>query len=300
MKRQTTLILGLIATLTLSGCSLFSGPGYTTRTGTSSSLVDYLYPEGEVPPETDGSVPYLSLPLTVGIAYVPAYHSTYDISEATKMTLLEDVRGEFEKLDYVDEIRIIPDTYLRSTKGVTGMQQVARMYDVDVMALVSYDQVAVSEENKASFLYWTIVGAYFIDGNNNEVQTFVDTAVFDVNTAKLLFRAPGADTNQGRSTIIESNRDLRTRGEESFTTAVHTMTDNLSFELVRFEERVQERPDTVQVEWKEGYSGTGIGSYDSWFLAALAAFAIAIRGLSVCTGARALVSGSVNPDRHRL
>ena len=59
------------------------------------------------------------------------------------------------------------------------------------MALVSYDQVANTSEKTSSLLYWTIVGAYVVKGNKNDVQTFVDTAVFDMATRKLLFRAPG-------------------------------------------------------------------------------------------------------------
>ncbi|MEQ1704159.1 MAG: Ig-like domain repeat protein, partial [Ilumatobacteraceae bacterium] len=51
-------------------------------------------------------------------------------------------------------------------------------YGLDVIALVSYDQVAHSAETTSSFLYWTIVGAYVVKGNKNDVQTFVDTAVF--------------------------------------------------------------------------------------------------------------------------
>ncbi len=50
----TTLIFALIA-----GCtSLWMGPGYEkTRTGASSSLVDFLYPNGEEPPAVDERLP---------------------------------------------------------------------------------------------------------------------------------------------------------------------------------------------------------------------------------------------------
>ena len=81
------------------------------------------------------------------------------------MQLLENVKAEFVDREYIEYIEVIPDTYLRSSRGINGMQQVARLYGVDVMALVSYDQVAVSEDNPSSFLYWTIVGVISDQGH---------------------------------------------------------------------------------------------------------------------------------------
>ena len=227
------------------------------RQGSSSSLVDYLYPDGSVPPEVDTSVPTLQLPLRVGIAFVPGQSSYGTISEATKMRLLEDVKAEFVDRDYISHIEVIPDTYLRSSKGVQGMQQVARLYGADIMALVSYDQVAVTEENASGFLYWTIVGAYVIKATSNEVQTFVDTAVFDVKTARLLFRAPGADTMSDRSTLVEAGEVVRKTRDASFANAMDQMTVNLTAELDGFSERVRQDPTVAQTEWKPGYSGGG-------------------------------------------
>ncbi|MDP6436251.1 MAG: rhombotarget lipoprotein [Gammaproteobacteria bacterium] len=206
MVKRLSVILAVGSAIVLASCTSFwqAGAG-GVRGGVSSSLVDYLYPKGEVPPDFDETVPQLELPLRVGIAFVPQTgREQSPISEATKAELLAKVKDAFITLDYIQHIEAIPDTYLRSSKGFEGMQQVARLYGVDVMALVSYDQVAVSEDKKSSMLYWTIVGAYIIEGTKNEVQTFVDTAVFDVKTRKLLFRAPGIDKHQSESTAIES------------------------------------------------------------------------------------------------
>ena len=226
--RYRILILAAFIVLLLAGCSSFWNLGGETRSGVSSSLVDYLYPAGEVPPDVEDRIPYLELPLRVGIAFVPNQGGRSPISEATKMQLLENVKAEFVEREYIEHIEIIPDTYLRSSRGITGMQQVARLYGVDVMALVSYDQVAVSEDNPASFLYWTIVGSYVIKATSNEVQTFVDTAVFDVKTARLLFRAPGLDKSTDRSTLVESGEVVRKTRDASFAQAMEGMTQNLT------------------------------------------------------------------------
>ena len=156
------------------------------------------------------------------------------------------------------------------------MQQVARLYGVDVMALVSYDQVAVSEDNTAGILYWTIVGAYLIKATSNEVQTFVDTAVFDVDTARLLFRAPGADTTADRSTLVEAGEAVRKARDTSFAAAMEEMTANLATELDQFEERVKSDPGVAQAEWKPGSGGGPAG----WLVLMLAfvAGSVAVRG----------------------
>ena len=67
-----TLTVLVLAAL-LTGCStLWQDRGASAeRRGTSSSLVDYLYPNGEVPPEFDARVPRLELLLRVGLAFVP-------------------------------------------------------------------------------------------------------------------------------------------------------------------------------------------------------------------------------------
>jgi rhombotail lipoprotein len=261
-------LLALVsATLLLAGCSTlwdWSGGG---RNGTSSSLVDYLYPNGEIPPDIQDTIPYLELPLRVGIAFVPGQAGPGSISEATKMQLLERVKSSFVDREYIGHIEVIPDTYLRSSNGVTGMQQVARLYGMDVMALVSYDQVAVSEENPSGILYWTIVGSYFIKATSNEVQTFVDTAVFDVDTARLLFRAPGAHAMSDRSTLVEAGEVVRRAKDESFAAAMDEMTANLSVELDRFRERVQEDPTVADVKWRPGSGGGSLG----WLTLALLA-----------------------------
>lgn len=249
------LALILATALCLTAC--VTGFGGDGRRGVSSSLVDYLYPEGEVPPKYEETVPHLRLPLSVGLAFVPSQqNSAFELSEARKMQLLEQVRQKFSVLDYVREITIIPDTYMRSAKGFTGAQQIARLYGLDVMALVSYDQVASSTETKSSLLYWTIVGAYLIKGNENQVTTFVDTAVFDMQSRKMLLRAPGVSETKLSSTLVEVDKVNRKARDLDFALAMQDMSDNLAFELDRFKQRVKQ-DKSVEVSHRAGYGGGG-------------------------------------------
>jgi rhombotail lipoprotein len=245
----------LVAAL-LAGCmSMWTGGFERSREGASSSLVDFLYPGGEQPPAVDDRLPYLELPIRVGIAFVPS-NSPLDPPAAEKQRLLEEVASAFRDRSYVESIEAIPDIYMRSASGIVGMQQVAAMYDVDAMALVSYDQIAFSGERDSAILYWTIVGALVVKGNTNEVQTMIDTAVFDVATARLLFRAPGIHGQQENTTLVDSERDLRELRSEGFAAATDNMIVNLDAELSTFREAV-ESGERAQVAWRNGEPAGG-------------------------------------------
>ena len=240
-----------VATLTMASCtSLWQMGTGTTRKGVSSSLVNYLYPTGEEPPPYEDTVPYLELPMRVGIAFVPTTTTTDipGLSEATKMQLLNNVREQFLERDYISDIQVIPDSYMRGSRGFSGLEQVARLYGADIVALVSYDQVVATDDTRSSILYWTIIGAYFIEGSRNDVQTFVDTAVFDMATRKLMIRAPGIDKATQKTTLVESTQELRTARTASFDRAMVDMTANLQSELDRFEERLKEDPTVARVD----------------------------------------------------
>lgn len=258
-QHRSICVLVLVAT-GLGGCTQFlTGATGETRRGVSSSLVDYLYPNGEIPPAQDGSIPQLNVPLRVGLAFVPSRDSDEvpGLSEADKTALLAKVRDAFIEQEFISEIEVIPETYLRSGRGFQSLEQVARLYQLDVMGLVSYDQVVTSEDSTASVLYWTIVGAYFIEGSKNDVQTFVDTAIFDIKTRRLLFRAPGINKLSNRSTLIKSAEELRESRRASFTAAIEEMTTNLDKQLVGFQERIKEDPTVATVVEKPGRGGGG-------------------------------------------
>ena len=260
MKRLAVLSIALL----LAACAGLLGP--SGRQGVSSSLVDYLYPQGEVPPKQAGVITHLQLPLAVGLAFVPSQSSnTQVLSEAERMKLLNDVKTFFEGRDFIREIAVIPDAYLRSGRGFDTLEQTARLYGLDVMALVSYDQVAHTAETTSSFLYWTIVGAYVVKGNKNDVQTFVDTAVFDVATRKLLFRAPGVNEFKSSSTLVDVERDVRAAQQKGLELAMADMTVNLDKELSVFKERIR-TDSSVRVTRMDGSEDGGGGAATVGFL----------------------------------
>lgn len=245
--------------------------GDRQRQGVSSSLVDFLYPKGEVPPDQGRVVPNLALPVKVGLAFVPSHAvTTAGLSEARKHELLGRVRAAFAGRDFIRDIAIVPDTYLRSRGGFQTVDQVARLYGLDVIALVSYDQVVHTEDTRASWTYWTIVGAFLVKGSKNDVQTFVDSAIFDVKTRALLFRAPGIDRVESTSTLINSPEETRKARERSFDSAMADMTQNLGKELESFRARIK-ADKSVTVTQQPGTARTGGGAAGLEFLGLLAA-----------------------------
>lgn len=254
----------------LASCTgLWQGlSGAGARRGVSSSLVDFLYPEGGAPAAVTEQTPNLALPLRVGLAFVPSNMPVVEgLSEAEKQKLLETAREGFIDREYISEITIIPDTYLRAGKGFNTIEQVGRLYGLDVIALVSYDQVVHGDDTRASILYWTIVGAYFIKGSKNDVQTFVDTAIFDLRSRQLLLRAPGSNTVVASSTLVDSARAMREAREESFTLAMQDMAKNLDRELDRFKERIKQ-DRSVTVSHRQGYGGGGALDIVQWLMLA--------------------------------
>jgi rhombotail lipoprotein len=283
--RPTVIAAGLAAVMlaAIGGCSslldILPGGGVRSRQGQSSSLVAFLYPKGETPPPVDNTVPTLHLPLRVGLAFVPAANRAgpQALPEALKNELLEQVRAEFKGEKFLSEISIIPDTYLEGRSGFAALDGVARLYGLDVVALVSYDQLATSADTRASVLYWTIVGAYVIKGTRNEVQTFVDTAVFDLGSHRLLFRAPGIDRREQGTTMVTSADDLRGAQQDSFRSAMQDMTANLRKELVAFQERIKTEGTVRLAQKSPGGGGGALGAADLGLLAALAALLGAAR-----------------------
>lgn len=255
----------------------------------STSVVDYLYPNVKDPIVTPG-VPVLSLPLNVGIAFVPGgdhrrqqvYMSgmkvpAFALTEKKKTQLLQQVAGHFKKYPFVKTIEVIPSAYLTPRGGFANLNQIRTMYGVDVIALVSYDQTQFTDEGMLSLTYWTIVGAYVVPGDKNDTHTMLDTVVYDIASRKLLFRAPGLSHIKGKATPVNLSEQLRLDSEQGFDEAGKGMIANLDEQLALFKEKVKERPQEFKVVHRPEYKGGSGGALDPWWLAALAAAAAIAR-----------------------
>jgi rhombotail lipoprotein len=253
--------IAVLMSVGLAACS-------TVQSGAKTSVVDYLYPSEQAVP-IQPSVPVLTLPVKLGIAFVPGEktRSTGDnplawvqtgansLSEAQKMRMLNKIAEHFRARDYIADIQIIPSPYLTPKGGFNNLDQIKTMYGIDVIALVSYDQVQFTDDSKLSLSYWTLVGAYLVEGQKNDTNTLMDTVVYAIDSRKMLFRAPGTSWVKGRSTPINLNEELRADSLQSFTDASEDMVTNLALQLELFTEQLKQRPNDIKIVRTDGYSG---------------------------------------------
>ena len=277
MNELRVLVIGLFA-MGLGGCTLLCAPycgGATAVRHDSTSLVEFLYPNG-MPPPRENSVPELHVPLRVGLAFLPGRGTgAAGPDAALRQELLERVRQHFNQRKFVSEIVIIPDYYVSAQRGFAGLEAVQRLYSLDVMALVSYDQVMHADVNNWSLGYLTIVGMYVLKGNRYDVSTLVDLAVVDPATRSLILRAGGVDTRHGNTTLIEERRESREAGDAAFNAASGQMIEHFDSALTDFEAQVHAGRANVRVVRKDG-SGGGAFTWP-WLLALLPAAAARVR-----------------------
>jgi rhombotail lipoprotein len=246
------IIIALIAMLAIVCASGCTTPGAAREIKQSASIVEYLYPAATTAPRMEPGVALLRPPVRVGLAFVPADGKARSLPEAEKMKLLERTKAAFARQPYVGAIEIIPTQYLRAGGGFDNLKQVSRMFNVDIMAMVSYDQVHFTDTNSLAFLYWTIVGAYVVNGNEFDIKTMLDISVFDVASHKLLFRAPGTSQINGGSNWANYSERARAAQIEGYQKAVDQLIPQLNTEIEGFRERLKAAAD-IKMEPQPGY-----------------------------------------------
>ena len=286
MKNIILTGIATVIAMSLISCS-------SQKTRSNSSVVDYLYPDSAntvVKP----SVPTLKLPLKVGIAFVPdagtekkgrnwwtgVTGSGSALTAATKAELLDKVASDFKGLDFVSDIEVIPTEYLTYGGSFDNLEQIQNMYDIDVIALVSYDQVQFTDEGFLSLTYWTIVGAYVVSGELNDTRTMLDTVVYDIKSKKMLFRAPGTSIVKGSATPVNLSEELRADSIKGFDAASEEMTKNLHSQLSIFKEKIKRNPEQVKIVHREGYSGRSSGSFNMYTLVILFLIAVTRKNIT--------------------
>ena len=250
MRKPIVLILLVL----LTGCSFYGAQRRHYR----SNLVDYLFPDG-TPSHPEAT--RLQLPLRVGIAFVPCEPQPLD--PQTEQRLLGIVRKAFTGRDWVGPIQVIPSSYLEPRGGYENLTQVARLMNVDVVALVSVDQIQYSDPTMLSILYVSIIGEYLLPGDRNDTRTLIDVAVVDVRSRAFLLRAPGASRISGMATPVEAERRLRGKSDEGLRLAMLDLTKNLDTEVTSFKTSVAsgERND-VDIVMRDGKSIRAGGAFD--------------------------------------
>lgn len=270
-KMNKGLVVGLAASaLVVAGCAdIGCLPNCTSYSHNSSSLVDFLYPDGRVPaPSTER--PQLAIPLRVGLAFLPSANAQAPgLDAAHKEELLDRIKQRFARRKFVTEIVVIPDYYLTGRRGFAGLDGIRRLYGLDVVALVSFDQQTHLDQNEWSLAYLTIVGAYMVKGSRHDVATLVDLAVIDPLTRQLVIRAGGTDLRHGNTTLIDADRQTREANLTGFSAATDQMIEHFDAALLAFEAEVRSGTSPIRVVSKNAGGSGGGGALDEVFIGLL-------------------------------
>lgn len=238
-------------------CTTVAGCGFKSVDHRSSSIVQYLYPDDPSRAITP-SIPKLSLPLIVGIAFVPENASgAQALTEKDKISLMEEVGSSFKQHTFVKSIELIPSAYLTREGGFENLDQIQTMHGIDVIALLSYDQAQFTDKGFASLTYWTLIGAYIVPGEKNDTHTMLDAAVYDIESRKMLFRAPGISHIKSNATPVNLSEKLRSDRIAGFKASRANLVQNLESQLKLFREKVKETPSDYHVTHRAGYTGGG-------------------------------------------
>jgi rhombotail lipoprotein len=255
------------ALLFLTGCAT---PETVQR---RSSLASYLGAKAAAPPDSAAGPARLQLPLRLGIAFVPADagQRAGSMNANTPATLMNPAQEQelhkqvaelFGQKPWALSFKIIPAIYLAKGGGFEDLDQVARSFGVDVVALVSVDQVQFSSPRWYSWTYWTLVGAYMVKGDKNDTTTLVDAAVYHMPSRTFLFRAGGVGTVKGSSTWSGREDAFRQQSRESLALAMANLSGSLDQGVAGFKQDLLKgvRKD-VQLVDKDGHI-LGSPAYD--------------------------------------
>ena len=106
-------------------------------------------------------------------------------------------------------------------------------------ALVSFDQIQFQTPRKVSLLYWTLIGTYFVEGEQLETHTLLDANVFDLGSRALLFSGSGSSIVRDTSTLVEIDEKHRASSVLGFEKATDDLIQSLRLSLNAFREHAK-------------------------------------------------------------
>ena len=251
MRKIIELLITVLVATAFGGCASMET---STRQRQVSSVLSYLFPGSEQSPPIPDQVAVINVPFRIGVAFVPDdADPKFRLAESDRLKLAGEVRDAFSRYPFISEIQAVPSMYLEPSGGFANLDRISALLKLDVIALVSFDQVQHTGATGWSFLYWTGIGAYVIKGDQYDVLTAVDTAVLDIKSRRLLMRATGISNFKGTATMVGFTEQAREARTHSFEEAIKEMIGKLHSEVKAFRERAPKDP-TIRLVLPPGYN----------------------------------------------
>ena len=251
MKSRLTMTLCLLVLMAfLVSCSKTPPRPYQHH---KTSIIRFLG-SGEEPQKTQHAVePTITVPLKGGIALVPSLDYGGGFPEKAKMDLMRKIGAEFEKYKFVESIELIPSLYLEEEGGFSNLDKLRKLFGIDVIMLLSYDQSQFKDSSALAITYWTLIGAYLVKGEKNDTHTLMDAALFHIPSRKMLFRASGINHIKSRATFINLSEKAREDRLTGFRKASMELSKNLKEKLFAFRKMIRSPSGKFKLKLKPGY-----------------------------------------------
>lgn len=230
-------VVWLPAIVLLLSAGVTSGCAHRSAFQKRSNALEFLYPEGkEAEPSRDVQ---LQVPLRVGLAFAPSEFASGDqttmLSGQQQQKLLAKVADAFAANPSVRRIESLPPSYLRTRGGFSNVDRISTMFNLDLIALVSYDQFQFTDTDRLrSLAYWTLIGVHLVKAEKNQTRTLMDVVVYDIKSRTLLFRASGESVVDGRAAPVGIDTERRAQSEIGFDQAAGSLITNLKTSFNEF------------------------------------------------------------------
>lgn len=218
-----------------------------------TSIIRFLGPEENTIKNQTAMDLTITVPLKLGIAFVPSSDYGEDFPEKERMNLMQKIASQFKKYKFVESIEMIPSLYLEEGGGFSNLDKLRRLFDIDVIMLLSYNQSQFKDQGALSISYWTLIGIYFVKGEKNDTYTLMDAALFHIPKRQMLFRASGANHIKNSATLINLSEQAREDSLIGFRQASMDLTKNLEKKLYNFRKMIRSASGKFKLKLKPGY-----------------------------------------------
>ncbi len=243
--------LGLALLLALTvGCTKEPPRLYTNY---KTSMIRFLGSAQSVTSDQDAAKPSITVPLKAGFAFAPSSNYGRGFPEKERMVLMQKIASQFQSYKFVESIELIPSLYLEEGGGFSNLDTLRQLFGIDVIMILSYDQTQFQDTGALSITYWTLIGAYFVQGEKNDTHTLMDAALFHIPSRKMLFRASGTHHYKNSATPINQSEQARKDSLTGFHQASIDLTKNLQIKLYHFRQAIRGQSGIFRLELKPGY-----------------------------------------------
>lgn len=245
------MLLGLILLMVLTeGCTKEPPRLYNNY---KTSMIRFIGSHENNPRTPWSSQPTITVPLKAGIAFAPSTDYGTGFPEKERMVLMQEIASRFKSYKFVESIELIPSLYLEEGGGFANLDTLQQLFGIDIIMLLSYDQAQFQDTGALSITYWTLIGAYFVQGEKNDTHTLMDAALFHIPSRRMLFRASGTHHYKNRATPINQSEQARKDSLTGFHQASIDLTKNLAIKLYHFRQAIRSQSGKFRLKLKPGY-----------------------------------------------